>query len=69
MKRLQTVVDGKWRWVFCRHQPSGRLMVCDDKGKALPSKPCYAQDDLAWAQKTWPDRQFRLAETLEEGLS
>lgn len=65
MKRLQVLQpDGSWTWVFCRKGETGELMTTDNKAKAL-GDVAFREDDLAWARKTWPERTFRLAETLE----
>lgn len=61
--------DGDWAWVFCRKMDDpvtpNKLMTCDDKSKALPSQTHTGTDDLQWAQKVWPDREFKLAEVLQ----
>lgn len=65
MKRLKVKEpNGQWSWVFGRSMPEGTLKTTPHKHQALPSKPCWGQDDLEWARKTWPDREFDLSETL-----
>ena len=67
MKKLQVKTATGWAWVFRRNKMlADSLVTCKDKAKALPPKAMWAQDDFDWAVKTWPDRQFRLAETLSE---
>ncbi len=66
MKKLQVQEpSGTWLWVFCRHQPSQKLQTTNRKSQALPSKAIWAEDDLAFFQKNFPDRNFRLSESLE----
>lgn len=66
MKKLQVKnPGGKWSWVFGRSMPDKTLKTCDEKAKALPPKTHWAEDDLAWAQHNFPDREFRLGESLE----
>lgn len=65
MKKLQVKTPTGWAWVFGRNkQKAESLIVTETKSKALPPMPMWAEDDLAWARKTWFDREFRLAETL-----
>lgn len=65
-KRLQIRhTDGTWRWLFCREE-CGQPVTTPDKHKALGDPYYYGEDDLNWARQMWPDREFRLAETLDE---
>lgn len=68
MRKLRVKTDTGWAWVFCRKMDDpvtpNKLMTCEDKAKALPGNARWAEDDLKWARKTWPDREFELAETL-----
>lgn len=67
MKKLQVRTASGWAWVFGRNkQKADSLITCEDKAKALPPKAFWAKDDFEWAVKTWPDREFRLAETLSD---
>lgn len=65
VKKLQVKTPQGWQWVFCRKMPEGEIQTCYDKRKALPNAAWQAADDLAWAQKTWPQFEFRLGEQLE----
>lgn len=65
MRKLQVLTaDGSWAWVFGSRQPGGTLSTTPQKSQALPPSPVWAEDDLAWAKKTWPERSFRLAQEL-----
>jgi hypothetical protein len=64
MKALQVKKDNVWQWVFCRNKSlADSLVTTPHKNQALPRGP-WGDDDLAWARKTWQDREFRLAEKL-----
>jgi len=68
MKKLQVKAGDTWAWVFCRFagpERHGELITTEDKSKALPSASVWADDDLAWAKKTWPEREFRLGQMLD----
>lgn len=67
MRKLQVHTPQGWQWVFCRKMPGGQLQTCYDKRKALPDRAWNAADDLAWARKTWPQYEFRLADSLLKG--
>jgi len=66
MRKIQVKRPDGWKWLFCRKMPEKTVMTCADKHKALPSDAFHAEEDLAWANHTWPDEEFRLAETLEQ---
>ena len=67
MKKLQVKQpDGTWAWVFGRRMPEKTLQLTPEKRQALPPNPIWGQDDLEWARKQWPEREFRLAETLDQ---
>ena len=66
MRQLQVKTPQGWQYVFCRHMPDGKVQTCYDKRKALPDQAFRAAEDLGWAQKTWPQYEFRLAENLED---
>lgn len=67
MKKLQVKTATGWAWVFCRNpQKADSLITTEHKSSALPPKAMWAQDDFKWAVKIWPNREFRLAETLSE---
>lgn len=68
MKKLQVrTAAGSWAWVFCRNtQRQDSLITTPHKAHALPPAAIWAQDDLDWARRTWSDREFRLAHSLED---
>lgn len=68
MRKLQVKVGTGWRWVFGRRMPEKRLMTCDIKAKALPPDAVWAERDLEWARKEWPEQEFRLGETLHDAV-
>lgn len=70
MKKLQVKTATGWAWVFGRNkQLADSLITTETKSKALPPMAMWAKDDLEWASKVWFDREFRLAETLEQEKS
>lgn len=66
MKALQVKTADGWAWVFCRNTArADSLVTTPNKSQALPRGP-WGKDDLAWARKTWADREFRLAVRLDD---
>ncbi len=66
MRKLKVKQGDGWAWVFGRRMPEKTLTTTPTKAQALPPLAIHAQADLEWARKTWPDREFELAETLED---
>ena len=58
MKRLQVLIDKQWQFVFCHIQ--GKVITTKDQSKALPSKACWANDDLSWFASRFSNLQFKL---------
>jgi hypothetical protein len=58
MKKLQVLINGEWEWVFCNSQ--GTIKTTQDRSKALPTKPFWAQDDLAYFESKFANHTFRL---------
>lgn len=58
MKKLHIRTDAGWKMVFC--ESNGQVVKTDDKSKALPTKACWAQDDLNHFARKFGNNEFCL---------
>lgn len=58
MRKLHVKTESGFKPVFCHM--NGRIITTNDPIKALPSKACWAQDDLEWFRTHFANDEFEL---------
>jgi hypothetical protein len=67
MRKLQVKVGDYWEYVFARNGSNkAEVITCQGRTWALPTRACWAEDDLAWFREKFPEREFRLLSVVAE---